>query len=164
MESEFISTTRKPHLAVVELEAARRLQPNNPDVLADLAKVLSFAGRPMEARELIQRAMELNPDYPEWYFGASGIALLLTEDYQRAVSHLRKWSLASPSWRIPYIYLAAVLAGAGDVAGAKKAVARYSRLYSPGTLTTLYGVQYKYPMENEQRELFQHNLRLAGVR
>mgnify|MGYP001828729919 FL=1 len=163
MESELISTTRKPRLAAAELEAARRLQPSNPDVLADLAKVLSFAGRPEEARKLIQTAMELNPDHPDWYYGASGVALLLTGDYKRAVTHLRKWSKASPNWGPPYIFLGAALAASGDVAGAKAAVGRYDELYMPGSRMTLLAVRNKYPMGTEQLEKFQRYLSLAGV-
>jgi len=163
LESEFISTTRKPKLAAMELETARRLEPNNPDVLADLAIVLSFSGRPKDALDLIQNAMRLNPNHSDWYYGASGIALLLTGNSNRAVSHLRKWSESTPSWREPYIFLAAALANTGDISGAKAAVTRYSELFGPGTRTTLYGVQHKWPLEENQRELFQSSLQLAGV-
>jgi tetratricopeptide (TPR) repeat protein len=164
MEAENVSTTRKPHLAAAELEAALRLEPNNPDVLADLARILSFAGRPKEALDLIQKAMRLNPAHPDWYYGASGIALLLTGHPKRAVSHLEKWSRSHSSFRPPYIFLAAALAKSGDVASAKKAVTRYGELYGPGTRTTLYAVNHTYPMDDEQRKLFQSWLQLAGVK
>ena len=50
--NNWASSSRKPDLAVKELETAKRLQPNDPDILADLAIALCFAGRPKEAFEL----------------------------------------------------------------------------------------------------------------
>jgi adenylate cyclase len=98
----YIKTTKKTDLAVTELEAARRLRPNDPDVLADLATVLPFAGRPKDALKLIQKAMEMNPDHPAWYFAASGIAYLLTEEAELAIRDLKRWSEAAPNWNVPY--------------------------------------------------------------
>jgi TolB-like protein/class 3 adenylate cyclase/Flp pilus assembly protein TadD len=163
LQGEFVFANRKPDLAVAELEAARRLQPNDPDILADLSAALSFSGQPQKALSLIQKAMELNPNHPEWYLGVSGIALLLTGDSKRASEHLQAWSDISPSWRVPYIFLAAALANSGDIDGAKSAVHRYGELYGPGTRTTILGVQNKWPMASEQQELFNSALRLAGV-
>jgi adenylate cyclase len=163
LESEFVPTKREPHAAVAELERAKELQPNNPDILADLAKALSFAGRPKEALRLVQRAMELNPDHPSWYFGASGIALLLTGYYERSVTHLKKWSSSVPAWRLPYIFIAAALAGSGEIEAAKSAVSRFNDLYSAGSKTTLYALRFKWPMDEDEQQLFDKNLRLAGV-
>jgi TolB-like protein/class 3 adenylate cyclase len=164
LESEAVSTARKPHQAAAQLEAARKLEPNNPDVLADLARMLSFAGRPKEALDLIQKAMRLNPDHPDWYYGASGIALLLSGQPKRAVSHLRKWSKSNTSWWPPYIFLAAALAKSGDIASAKAAVASYGEFFGRGIRTTLYGVNHIYPMDDAQKKLFQSGLKLAGVK
>jgi tetratricopeptide (TPR) repeat protein len=163
LQSVSVFSTKKLDLAVAELEAARRLQPNDPDILADLAAALSFAGRPQEALTLIQKAMELNPSHPGWYFGPSGIALLLTGESERAVRHLRTWSEPNPSWRVPYIFLAAALANSGDVAAAKTAVARFNELYR-GTRTTLRYVRSIWPMAGEQEAVFQRGLRLAGMK
>ena len=166
LQSVVVFSTKKLDLAVAELEAAQRLQPNDPDILSDLAAALSFAGRPQEALTLIQKAMELNPNHPGWYFGPSGIALLLTGESERAVRHLRTWSSWSepnPSWRVPYIFLAAALANSGDVAAAKTAVARFNELYR-GTRTTLRYVRSIWPMAGEQEAVFQRGLRLAGMK
>jgi len=164
LQSEFVLTTKNADLAVAALEKARQLQPNDPDILTDLATALSFAGRPDEALTLIQEAMELNPNHPDWYYGALGIALLLTGDSARAVRHLRTWSEAHPSWRVPLIFLAAALANTGKVAAAKLAVARFGALYGIGTKTTLVGVQRMWPMAKPQQDLFLKGLRLAGVK
>jgi adenylate cyclase len=156
------STTRKIDLAVAELETARRLQPSDPDVLADLATALSFAGQPPKALTLTRKAMELNPSHPKWYFGASGIALLLTENPGRAVDDLRRWSEVDPSWHVPYVFLVAALANSGEVAAAKTALARFNKLVR--ARVTLPFVRTTWPMAPEQEEVFHRGLRLAGMK
>ncbi len=158
------TTTKKFDLAVVELERARQLQPNDADVLADLAAVLSFGGQPKRALTLVRKAMQLNPDHPDWYFSASGIALLLTGQPDRAIRDLHTWAKINPAWDAPYIFLAAALANSGDVAAAQDAVARFNALYGPGTRTTLAAIRTAWPMAPEQEEIFFKGLRLAGMK
>jgi len=160
----WVSTTKRLDLAVAELERARELQPSDPDVLADLATALCFTGRPREALTLVQQAMELNPNHPKWYFIASGIALLLTGEAERAVRDLRAWSAINPSWHVPYIFLAAALGNSGNVAEAKAALARFDALYYPGSTKTLNFVRSLWPMSQEQEKVFLGGLRLAGMR
>jgi len=157
-------TNRRMDLAVAELEMARHLQPADPDVLVDLATALSFSGKPQEALTLIQDAMELNPNHPDWYFGPLGIALLLTEDQVRAVTYLRTWSETNPSWHVPYVFLAAALANAGELEAAKAALARYSELYYPGSKKTLSSFRRSWPMAPAQEEIVRRGLRLAGMK
>ncbi len=158
----WVLTTKKMDLAVAELEMARQLQPSDPDVLADLATALSFAGQPQRALTLIQKAMELNPSHPIWYFAVSGIALLLTENPERAVGDLQTWLEVNPNWHVPYIFLAAALANSGDEAAARAALARFNQLLFAGT--TLYFIRNKWPMARKQAEVFERGLRLAGVK
>ena len=157
-------TTGKVRLALVELEAARRLQPSDPDVLADLATAYSFGGHPDKALSLIRRAMELNPSHPSWYFGASGIALMLTGEPRRAAEHLRKWSKAYPSWDRPYLFLAAALANAGKQKAAKQALSRFDQLYARGSTKTLMLVRRHWPMAPAQQKIFHNGLKLAGMK
>jgi adenylate cyclase len=137
-------------LAVVELEAAKRLQPNDPDVLADLATALSFAGRPGDALTLIKKAMELNPSHPDWYFAASGIAYLLTNESELAIRDLQRWSEATPSWDVPYAFLASAygLAGQAELRGAKRSA---------------YSLKRQWPMAPTEEEIFFRGLEMAGA-
>ncbi|MGI9481526.1 MAG: tetratricopeptide repeat protein, partial [Hyphomicrobiales bacterium] len=164
MESEFLFTSRDAQKAKEQLQAAHSLQPNNPDVLADLAMVQSFSGEPKQALPNIRKAMELNQNHPDWYYGASGIALLLNGDFKGAAAHLRKWSDADTSWRVPYVFLASALGRIGEVEAAKAAIKKHGDMYGPGTLTTLRGVQHKWPMQDAEKEIFQKGLKLAGVK
>ncbi|MHA1528274.1 MAG: tetratricopeptide repeat protein [Alphaproteobacteria bacterium] len=187
----FVFTTKKIDLAVAELEAARRLQPNDPDVLADLAIALCFAARPEEALRLVRKAMERNPNHPDWYFAAAGIASLLKGETDRAVRDLGKWKDSTPSWNVPYVFLASALALSGKEAEANTTLATYDWL--SGTLTgdnpaarrtavgsteaesgettepfkirtTFYAVKRRWPMAPEQEEIFLEGLRIAGMK
>ena len=155
-------TTRNMDLAVAELEQAHRLQPNDPDVLADLSLALSFAGRPQEALKLAEQAQALNPNHPKWYFGASGIALLLSNQPDRAVRHLQSWSDDNPSWFLPYLFMAAALGNAGEETAAREALERaYAQRHYE---IMLPAARRGWPMEPAEEEIFMQGLRAAGAR
>ncbi len=155
------TSTSQPELAVLELESARKLQPNDPDVLADLAMGLPFVGRPEEAITLLQRARELNPNHPTWYFAPLGIALLLNGEAERAVEHLRIWTEANEHWQTPYIFLASALGNAGDIAAAQVALDKYHDMW--GYVSTLRAVRTHWVMDADEEEIFMNGLRLAGM-
>jgi adenylate cyclase len=157
------SPTRKIDLAVAELEAAQRLQPNNPDVLADLALALSFVGRPRDALTLIRKAMELNSSHPDWYFAASGIAYLLVGDAELAIRDLERWLEATPSWHVPHMFLASAYGQAGQVESAKSALDRH-RVLNRGTKLTFYFVKRHWPMAPVEEEIFIRGLQIAGMK
>jgi TolB-like protein/cytochrome c-type biogenesis protein CcmH/NrfG len=120
-------------LAVVELEAAKRLQPNDPDVLADLATALSFAGRPGDALTLIKKAMELNPSHPDW-----------------------------SSWDVPYAFLASAYGLAGQAEAAKTAWDRHRHLLR-GAKRSAYSMKRQWPMAPAEEEKFFRGLEIAGA-
>lgn len=168
--------TRKMDLAVIEFEAAAQLQPNNPDVLTDLSLALCFAGRPDEALELVQKAMERNPNHPGWYYAASGIAFLLTEKPDLAVRDLKKWSNSNPNGLSSYVFLASALALSGDEVQANAKLARFEFLnsvvpFSEAKATspfdirlTSYAVKKRWPMAAKHEEIFLKGLYLAGLK
>ena len=164
LQTDWVWTTRKAELAVAELEKAIAIEPNNPDVLADLATALSFAGNPARALDIVTKAMQLNPDHPKWYFAASGIARLLLGNPARAVQDLRAWSHDFRNWRPPYLFLAAALANSGETEAAKVALMRHDELYDVGTTTSLYAVRRRWPMASEQEEIFLSGLKAAGMK
>ncbi len=172
----WIFTTKNMDLAVEELEHARQLQPNNPDILADLSIALSFKGEPEKALDLTREAMERNTNHPSWYFAASGIAHLLSGDPQKAVPDLKKWSASLSSHNVPYVFLASALALSGEPDEANETLARFDKLsqtLSPmdesserpfKIRTSTYAIRRKWQMAPAQQDIFLKGLRLAGMK
>lgn len=172
----WVSTTKNVSEAVAQLEQAYALQPNNSDILADLALVLSFAGQPERALRLSKEAMERNPNHPAWYFASSGIALLLSGDAERALSDLSKWNESDQLYGVSYIFLAAALANAGRKIEANTTLHRFEELSNTITLSseqksgpfeiriTSYAVKRRWPMQPAQEKVFIDGLKIAGMR
>ena len=53
--------------ALAEYTQALSLNPNDSDIIAEYADALAYADRPQRAVQLMQKAMRLNPYYPDWY-------------------------------------------------------------------------------------------------
>ena len=111
---------RQYDLAIAELRKAVALEPNNPDILAELAYYLVFAGDAEEAQALIARAKRLNPNFPSWYYRPSGFAHFMKGDYKSAIPDFTAWfeSVTIPFWSV--FALASAQAQAGDIAKAQE--------------------------------------------
>lgn len=72
--------------AVSEGKKAVALRPNDACNLALLAQTLSYSGRSEEAVGLMERAMRLNPYYPEWYLGILGQSCRIAGQHERAIA------------------------------------------------------------------------------
>jgi len=72
--------------AVSEGKKAIALRPNDACNLALLAQTLSYSGRSEEAIRLMERAMRLNPYYPEWYLGVLGQSYRVAGRYEQAIA------------------------------------------------------------------------------
>ena len=68
-EVGFACLYRKQHLAcLIAYERAIELNPNDADILAEMGDALTNVGQLERARQLLTRAMSLNPLCPDWYF------------------------------------------------------------------------------------------------
>jgi adenylate cyclase len=76
--------------AVAHNERALQLNPNDGDLLAAQAQMLTSDGRLKEARRWIDDAMRRNPHFPGWYASALSAIQYLQSDYQGAVETLTK--------------------------------------------------------------------------
>lgn len=153
---------KNAHLAVTELQRARQLQPDDADVLVDLAIVRSCMGHPNEALELMQLAVKLNPKHPKWYMFAKGLALLFTDDAEGAVKEFRSWSIANPTGSGLNNFYASALANAGYISAAKEIMVEVGRTHMTPLMTP--AVKRLWPMAPEQEEIFINGLRLAGMK
>jgi len=160
--ASIVSDGKSPAQALANLEAAETLEPNNPDVLADLAEVLPFVGRPREALAKIERAIELNPDYPDWYLRPYAIALFMNEDYKAAAGQFETWLAGSRISREYYVWLAAALALAGDTERAKQILAE-KNVFQSSFASTVSAINKRWPLPKDEQETLDRGLRLAGV-
>jgi adenylate cyclase len=113
---------RKQHaLAIIQIERALELEPNNSFYLRDLGEILIFAGRPEEAIEPLERAIELEPHYPISFPFTLGFAYALVgyetdspSSYDLAIESLNEAISLNPEFVNAYLVLAFVHGAIGD--------------------------------------------------
>ncbi len=76
--------------AIAEAQRAIASDPNDADGYVALAGALSFAGRPSEALDAVERAMRLNPHYPSSYAYQRGLALFGLNRLDEATASLER--------------------------------------------------------------------------
>jgi len=76
--------------AIAEAQRAIASDPNDADGYVALAGALSFAGRPAEALEAVEKAMRLNPHYPSSYAYQRGLALFGLNRQDEASASLKR--------------------------------------------------------------------------
>ena len=58
---------REHDAAMANYARARQLNPNDGELLAEMANLLIYVGRPQQAIEQLEEAMRLNPFHDDWY-------------------------------------------------------------------------------------------------
>jgi TolB-like protein/class 3 adenylate cyclase/Flp pilus assembly protein TadD len=76
--------------AIAEAQRAVASDPNDADGYVALAGALSFAGRPAEALDAVEKAMRLNPHYPSSYAYQRGLALFGLNRLDEATAALER--------------------------------------------------------------------------
>ncbi len=79
-------TGKQPQVARFEYERALALNPNNADLLAEYGWNLPKLGRAAEGVKSIEKAMRLNPFYPDWYGQALMFALYNARRYREVIA------------------------------------------------------------------------------
>ena len=77
--------------ALVEFDKAEALAPNDADTLALIAMNINFAGEEENARavRLVERAVLLNPYYPEWYNIGLYWAYFFDEQFDKSLKYAK---------------------------------------------------------------------------
>lgn len=78
---------------------ALSLNPNCPDLLADMADTLAHIGQTADASRMIAQAKRLNPIHPDWYDWVLGIAAFHDGRYEEALSAFSRFSDPPPLLR-----------------------------------------------------------------
>jgi tetratricopeptide (TPR) repeat protein len=150
--------------AIAEAERAISLDPNDADGYIALAGTLNLAGKPEEARQLVQRAMRLNPHYPPFYLYKLGLAEFGMERYAEAAESLERAIALNPDDRWSTRLLLAtygLLGSRNEAAGLLDRAGNSWRGMDP---LTVRGVAFWYPFKEpaDARRLAE-GLRQAGV-
>ncbi len=83
-----------------EVEAARALDlnPNDPEILADIGHYLAFMGQFERGVELSRRAQQLNPLHPGWYFFSFARFHYSQHEYAETVADVERMSMPHFYW------------------------------------------------------------------
>lgn len=105
---------------------ALRLNPNNPEIIADYGNRLALSGQWDEGIALVKRAMDMNPGHPGWY----QIPLLLDAyrrgNYSEALALTERMNM--PKFYRTWVFLAMIRGQLGDTARAATALQEVDRL------------------------------------
>jgi len=137
--------------AIAYGEKAVALEPNHADATLQLARTLTYAGRPEETIELTKKAMRLSPYYPDLYLGVLGTAYRLMGDYDEAIAAYDKRRDRNPHSTMPYLGLALVYSEVGRDEEAKAAAAEVLKRNPEISLKQVRNrLPYKDPAEVER--------------
>jgi TolB-like protein/class 3 adenylate cyclase len=154
---------RKYELALAEAKKGLALEPNNPDILVQLANVLVFAARPEDALEYINKAMRIDPNYsdPESLY-VTGMAYFTMANFEKALTFFEKAHRRNPEERWYVLSLAATYAHLGREQEAQDTLIRDMRgLYDLAVATVMVYMSFKDP---EIANLYAEGLRKAGMK
>jgi len=125
-----IAATAYLHLGEHELteshmQRAIRLNPNDVEVLYRMGAVAAYCGNPREGLDWMQKAMRLDPFYPDPRLEALFDAYYMLGEYGKAAEVFRRWR--NPPVHM-YAEFAAALAKLGDPGACREAVDTYDRI------------------------------------
>jgi len=147
--------------AIAEAERAIALDPNDPDIFIQMARVLIFAGRPEEAVGFIKRAMRLDPHYPAEYQFIHGLAYFAMGQLEEAVTLLESAVRRNPDVPLWGVALAVTYAHLGRD---QEVHAMYDRI-GYQYFSTAGDAQFKWPFKDpEVADRFTEGLRKARMK
>ncbi|MCB1883542.1 MAG: tetratricopeptide repeat protein [Geminicoccaceae bacterium] len=157
-ELGFATLYQKRHdEALAAYEHAHELNPNDADVLAEMADTLCYVDEAERALPLLDRAIRLNPLHPDWYLWNRGDVLFTLGRYEEALATLKRMRDQREAQRM----LAAASALLGRMDDARRHAARLREAYPNFSIAAWRKVPpYK---DERQVDLLAEGLRLAGL-
>jgi TolB-like protein len=144
--------------ALAEFDRAETLAPSDADLLLIIAWGIPQFGDSARAVSLAERALMLNPHYPDWYNQGFSTVFFFGEQYERSIKYrlLVKEPLA-----LDYAFLAMANAYLGRTADAEAAAANVKKV-DPTWIAERYLIDGGGFAEKEA-ELFVNGARKAGL-
>jgi TolB-like protein/Tfp pilus assembly protein PilF len=140
-------------------ERAVVLNPMDGNSVAYLGELLIYAGSAERGMQLVERAKQLNPDHPGWYWFADFYHAYSRSEYRDALSFALKAKLRGNP--LAPMFLAAAYGQLGDVEGGAMAAAELVK-FRP-ELPALMRKQVAKVWNAEYGECFLEGLRKAGM-
>ncbi|MGE0681776.1 MAG: adenylate/guanylate cyclase domain-containing protein [Candidatus Binatia bacterium] len=153
---------KKQHdLAAAEMERALVLDPNRADTYSAFADVCNFSGKPENSPSLVEKAMRLNPQYPNWYLWDLGHAYYLLRQYEEAIAIFKRALTRNPDFIPAHGFLAIIYGETGSAQEARTSGGMLQKLGPGFSLATLQQrLPYKDPAVLER---VLHAARKAGL-
>ena len=142
----------------IEYDTARKLNPNNPDLAADMAEALIYAGEPDKAITQIREAMLHNPEVPYWYEWNLARAYYMAKRYREAIDAAGR--ITDPPNDVLLI-TAASKAQLGDLDAARAEMAQFSKNDPEWSIAK---AAERYFRRDSDRQHWLDGLRKAGLK
>jgi len=149
---------KQPKTAMSEYNKALSLNPNNADLIAEYGWSLTGLGRAEEGVEAIEKAMRLNPRYPDWYGYGLMEALYTAKRYQDVIAVADKVKVRH---LLTFLVLAASYAQLGRMDDAQEAVSQVLAINPDFSLSWWREIQNF--VRPEDAEHYFGGLRKAGL-
>ena len=146
--------------ALAKYDRALKLNPNSARMRADMAEPMVYAGRAEEAVSLVKTAIRLNPRHPGWYWWNLGWAQYYAEQYEEALSSLRRWTNPPNGLRRT---LSPVLVRLGRLDEARAVIKEYLKNDPDYSLEILASTHVRRHKNKEYLERLTEDLRTAGI-
>ena len=154
----------KHELAIAQAQRALALDPNDANSYLAIAYALIYAGRPKEALGFVERAMRLDPHYPDYYFFVLGLAHFDLEQYEEAVTLFERALTLNPKYYVPLIPLSAAHALLGRE---QEAAATINKLHKVLPVIVTISLVRDFPLcsykNPSDRDRLLAGLRMAGM-
>jgi adenylate cyclase len=161
---------RQHEKAIAEAQKAIARDPNDADGYVALAGALNFSGKPVQAMEMIERGMRLNPHFPPHYLYQYGLAQFGMNRPEAAATTLERALSLSPDdhWSQRLLLATYGLLQRRDRAAELLEEARRGRDRRGWTVyldpLTVKAITYWHPFASQaDAERFAEGLRQAGV-
>ena len=144
--------------ALAEFDRAETLSPSDADLLLVIAWTIPAFGQSDRAVALAEKALKLNPHYPDWYNQGLSLVYFFGEQYDKAVKYRL---LVEEPLALDYAFLAMAYAYLGRTSDAAAATANVAKLDPTWIAERYLSEAGGYP--DNEAELFVNGARKSGI-
>lgn len=166
LSSSMFLYNRRYGKAIAEAQRAVSLNPSSATGYLALAEALGFTGRPTEAIENAKKALRLDPNFPAPYLFVKGRAYFDLQQYDKAISILKRAVSVNPEDNEPLVVLLAAYGQLGQQQNAQTILKQLNQYQSRENLPefTLNWTKNRWPYQHKaDRDRLDSGLKKARV-